>query len=111
MRQDVKDKWVEALNSGKYRQIQGFLATNDGGRCAVGVLADIAAEAGIVVRSSRPLGNGARQCLTYDKLAFSLPVAALKWADITEKDTNVIMDMNDVGTSFQFIANWIKENL
>jgi hypothetical protein len=111
MRKDIKDRWIAALQSGKYRQITGFLATDDGGRCAVGVLADLAAEAGVVVRRARPLGDGTKYRWAYDGLMYSLPTAALKWAGITEAETNAVMDMNDVEVPFSTIAEWIKENL
>jgi hypothetical protein len=111
MRQDVKEKWIAALNSGKYYQITGLLATDDGGRCALGVLADLAAAAGVVVQGTRRRGDGVRDCLAYDGLVFSLPAVVLKWADLTAKDADDVLDMNEDGVSFSLIAAWIKKFL
>jgi hypothetical protein len=111
MRKDVKDKWVEVLNSGKHHQIRLFLATNDGGRCALGVLADLAVEAGVVARYNFPPGNEKRYSLTYGNYTFSLPPAVHRWAEITERDAQIIMGMNESGKSFSEIAGWIKDNL
>lgn len=35
---DIKQKWVDALRSGEYKQGQGYLKTEDGGYCCLGVL-------------------------------------------------------------------------
>jgi hypothetical protein len=41
MNSDLRQRWIDALRSGNYRQIFGW--TNDGanGRCAIGVLQEI----------------------------------------------------------------------
>lgn len=45
MNKQIKSKWLKALRSGKYKQIQGFLtdSTDDGekGYCCLGVLRDV----------------------------------------------------------------------
>lgn len=41
MKQEYKDRWIEALESGKYRQGKHALQTRDGGFCCLGVLCDI----------------------------------------------------------------------
>lgn len=38
MREDVKDKWVAELRSGKHRQAIGRLLDQDGSMCCLGVL-------------------------------------------------------------------------
>ena len=40
MKEEIKDKWVEALRSGKYKQCKGRLQKKDG-YCCLGVLCDI----------------------------------------------------------------------
>lgn len=58
--QDVIRRWVDALRSGKYKQGEGALVTvefpEDGGErkeyhCCLGVLCELAAEAGVATRS------------------------------------------------------------
>lgn len=110
MRADIKDKWLAGLCGGKYRQIRLFLATDDGGRCALGVLADLAVEAGVVARDNPPT-SGTVYGLSYSGYSFSLPPAVLRWADISEKDAQIVMGMNESGKSFSDIAAWISENL
>ena len=41
-------KWVQALRSGKYKQAHGTLGKEDGSRCCLGVLCDLAVEAGVI---------------------------------------------------------------
>jgi len=40
MDKEVKQKWVDALRSGKYKQGQGYLRTPDG-YCCLGVLCEV----------------------------------------------------------------------
>ena len=37
----IKEKWLEALRSGKYRQTRGKLKSRNGAFCCLGVLCDI----------------------------------------------------------------------
>ena len=39
MNKEIKEKWIEALRSGRYNKIKGALKKDDG-FCAVGVLCD-----------------------------------------------------------------------
>lgn len=41
MNQEINQKWVEALRSGKYRQTRGKLKARNGAMCCLGVLCDI----------------------------------------------------------------------
>ena len=43
----LKAEWVEALRSGEYTQGTGRLRNDEGGRCCLGVLCDIAAAKGL----------------------------------------------------------------
>lgn len=44
----VAQAWVKALRSGKVEQAHGRLGMDDGSRCCLGVLCDLAVEAGII---------------------------------------------------------------
>jgi hypothetical protein len=54
MNQEVKDKWLSALRSDKYKQTTGLLNHNDEGFCCLGVLCEIAVEDGVIEK----VGNG-----------------------------------------------------
>jgi hypothetical protein len=41
MNKTIKKKWIEALESDKYRKGKGRLKSNDGSYCCLGVLCDI----------------------------------------------------------------------
>jgi hypothetical protein len=43
MKENIKDLWITALRSGKYKQSRGFLKTKDG-FCCLGVLCDVYAK-------------------------------------------------------------------
>lgn len=50
MNQDVKALWLTALRSGKYKQATGSLQTSDNKFCCLGVLCELAVEAGVIER-------------------------------------------------------------
>ena len=41
MNKEIKQKWIEALRSGKYKQTRGKLKGRNGAFCCLGVLCDI----------------------------------------------------------------------
>lgn len=48
MKPEIKQQWVEALESGEYRQGNGVLQTADDRYCCLGVLSDLAVKAGVI---------------------------------------------------------------
>jgi hypothetical protein len=44
MREDIKERWIDALISGEYRQGTGQLKDESGNYCCLGVLCDIVKE-------------------------------------------------------------------
>jgi hypothetical protein len=116
MKKEVKDRWVEALRSGKYSQTKGVL--RDGkGFCCLGVLCDIAKdELGINWRF-----NGR----SYDMKSYSLvlPTIVTEWAGLRDDQGMVFPNnndteeplfnppkLNDNGASFAEIADMIEQN-
>lgn len=98
----VKQKWIEALRSGDYPQAQRKLRSDDR-FCVYGVLCDIySKEFGVGWK-----GNAFLDCGTIP------PIAVLRWADFpkTFLRYNVPASMNDSGSSFAMIADWIEKNL
>jgi hypothetical protein len=100
----VRDQWCRALRSGEYQQTIGQL--RDGSAyCCLGVLTDLAAEAGV---------------FSWDALDDThygvLPEAVQDWAGLASEDPSLIFEphewisasgANDMGKSFAEIADLI----
>jgi hypothetical protein len=135
MDQVLKPKWVEALRSGDYEQIEGFLCA-DGKYCCLGVLCDVQGRDYIVTEDSRysddteqyedvelrsyDFGEDERKD-RYD--AIMLPIRYLEEVgiptDVWEGEggngdddvAHLLAKWNDNGKSFNEIADWIERNL
>jgi hypothetical protein len=128
---EVRDVWVAALRSGRYAQLRGALAFVDPdvvdeagddhrasvGYCCLGVLCQLAVDAGVPVEvTTTPLGSR-----RYDGELNYLPAAVRRWADLSSPNPRVtvglddewsLADLNDDGTSsFDDIAHLIEEQL
>ena len=89
---EIKRKWVEALRSGKYEQCKGHLRQNDA-FCCIGVL-------------------GAIQHINFESLRLDtsrLPKHYGAGLEISKQMQ--LASMNDEGTSFVKIADYIEEHL
>lgn len=108
MKQEVKDKWIEALRSGEYEQGIGRLRSSENKFCCLGVLCEV---------------QGVESHLNHDEESYRyfgnkngfqslLPssVAIDDWK-LPYEDTSILMGMNDNGKSFNEIADWIEENV
>lgn len=126
MNPEIKEQWIKALRSGEYKQGIGQLhyRTKNGSSqfCCLGVLCDLAKQAGIVqefgssedttgVSVSYEIGaapSGWRKT-TY------LPQAVVTWAGLPCKNPEVgavsLAGRNDDGETFEEIANAIERNL
>jgi hypothetical protein len=91
MDKDIKEKWVKALRSGEYKQTRHVLRDDDG-HCGLGVLCAVQ---GIADRQIRGMQFWS------DKPEH--------WPD--EDQTKELADMNDTGSSFAEIADYIEANL
>lgn len=86
MKPEVKEAWIKALRSGKYKQGQRRLRTNDGKFCCLGVLCDISGLAewgtgkgpGAYQEPGDYLGEGA-----------VLPVAVQEWAGLEDGNPTI----------------------
>lgn len=99
MDQELKEKWVKALRSGEYPQGEGFLFMN-GAYCCLGVLNVCS---GISTEDIQGIAIGNTEALLfpngdYPKDRVSDPIMKL-------------MEMNDSGSTFPEIADWIEKNL
>jgi hypothetical protein len=100
--QVLKDKWLKALRSGKYRRGEGALCVSapHGGHkkyCCLGVLGECTGQ----LKKGEFHGNDAFLQSKNGDRSF-LVAASVQTA---------LAGMNDDGTSFAEIADWIEEHL
>lgn len=87
----LKDKWIKALRSGKFRQARGRLTKGKNHHCCIGVAA-------VVANPKIKLGVS-----TGDAAAL---------VGINSSEQQVLVDMNDhERRSFKTIADYIEKNL
>lgn len=131
----IRARWLERLRSGEYPQGRGKLCrlTADGTReyCCLGVLAELAAEDGIVAARVESSGGG----VLYvgpgaDREENYLPEAVVRWAGLAHVNPRVrvvdrallndtdgfgdargLANLNDGRASFATIADLIEEQL
>ncbi len=107
-RQTLKERWLEALRSGKYQQAKNFLRRDETHFCCLGVLCD-------VVDSSRwePLeaGPGYKHTHGHHGAIRYLPDWIARQGGFNEEVLDKAMSMNDKGKSFADIANFLEINL
>lgn len=108
MKKDVKDRWIKDLRSGKYRQGQGRLVSNevyaDPSFCCLGVLAegqDVPRRDGVFEFSGpAQVGIGL------------LPIEFCGKIGLRMDHRETLVMMNDrYAMSFGEIADWIEENI
>lgn len=140
MKTEIKDRWIEKLESDEYEQTTGELK-NDEGYCCLGVLCEVAVEDGIIKRSDDGLGyvapytSRASGEVTQYRENSSLPRVVADWAGLPDgfqgvnplvpfEDTTLdeddeyridnveLSELNDTyKLSFPEIAKLIKDNL
>lgn len=133
MNPEIKAQWVAALRSGEYQQGKRYLRrqwnNEEPQYCCLGVLCDLAAKAGVVTKSVKPLGLSLKA--TYygaeNKDDAKVPIRAIAdWAGLRHpipsvlveqdngafKDRVMLTELNDVaGYTFGQIADLIEEQL
>lgn len=118
MKQEIKERWVEALRSGKYEQGTGSLTTGSGRYCCLGVLCDLAVADGAIeppiVVEAGMLAYGTRGETEH------LPRVVQRWAGLDQDSPEVLVDpdegswqelveLNDnTGLNFHEIADLIE---
>lgn len=108
MNKEVKKKWIAALRSGEYNQIDGRLASEDGSKhCCLGVLCELGTKEKIcekVVDNSELIG--------YDDESHELPISVQHWAVINE-NPNICIDIeNDLNKEdSEKVLDYLKNNL
>ena len=110
MNADIKQRWVEALRSGQYKQGSGCLRTNNA-YCCLGVLCELHRQdfpgEGWQLASGHSLLFG--YISEYD---FHEPPAEVSaWTGLNPAVYDLLADANDSGADFPTIASLIDEML
>ena len=106
MKKEIADKWIEALESGKYKQAAGVLFDGEG-HCCLGVLCEVLGE--------KPEREHEDYSYQYDGDAGVLSEALMEKAGMSS-DNGMLSDgitlthENDTGKTFPEIAQIIREN-
>lgn len=137
MNPEIKDRWLEKLESGEYDQTSGELR-NDEGYCCLGVLCEVAVEDGVIERGEEVgyLTAYAGYYSSKSDVPFiensTLPKEVVEWAGLEDRNPTVpfsagcdgdcddyecmtdleLSELND-GEHLNFveIATYIRENL
>jgi hypothetical protein len=125
MNPQIKAEWMARLRSGEFEQGKRALQKN-GKFCCLGVLSEIAADAGVAERCSFNSVNGDGDpvvSVRYNDYTGTLSSEIGRWSglyglevpDEAGDPVNVetmLMHMNDhLGKTFPEIADWVEENL
>lgn len=126
MRPTIRDMWADALESGDYDQCKGALTIETDGKkahCCLGVLTELAAEAGVTQRAESP-GSLTGLIAYSDGTSLGAtalpPRAVMDWAGLDESNPHVdyagsrfaLAHLNDeLGLSFAEIAQLVRTQL
>jgi hypothetical protein len=106
MKKKLKQQWVAALRSGKYRQAKEYLHVPTFGYCCLGVLCDIVDDTKWVDWNNTRYNFGDRSKCTYP---------TLDWLDrigLLDNDAEHLTILNDIrNKTFSEIADWIETNI
>lgn len=131
MNPDIKARWVQALRSGQYNQGHGLLKRRESNHyCCLGVLCDIAVQEGVaaIVENETSYQDGVLYAdLQGNVSKEALPLGVAVWAGCShDPEVTVIREkrdgrcyeeaenltlLNDEGSTFAEIADWIEEQL
>jgi hypothetical protein len=109
MHQDIKERWVEALQSGNFTQGRGLLRSTDDRYCCLGVLCEVYRR-----YNHNNVDWTLRKSSTYydfmvgeEISSVALPKTIMAWAELNERQEGVLMNLNDRDVPFDAIANVI----
>ena len=111
MNPEVKQRWIEALNSDEYTQTKGCLRDSTG-FCCLGVLTDLYAKE----HDQEWKVNDMSNFYSFNGRNGTLYSEVLKWSGLETDDPNYLdgrvhlSQLNDDGYSFKRIAQIIEEN-
>lgn len=112
---EYKQKWIDALRSGKYKQGRAALRNiQEDTYCCLGVLCEIAGAKWTPVISHLEGSRYARATLDgYCSSTATPGLKILEAANLSFEDQDTLIQLNDgpQGKSFEEIAQYIEENL
>jgi hypothetical protein len=108
MNPELKTKWVKALRSGKFAQVEGYLKTENG-FCCLGVLAEIYG-CTVTPKSSEPGGETHIDGYVPNGGGELLPDDLANHIGITFVQQEYYAGMNDESNTFAQIADDIETN-
>jgi hypothetical protein len=120
MKEDVKAKWVEALRSGRFEQGRRALRKMDDTYCCLGVLCELAVEAGVIAPATVASQFGEPYGYLYAEETAGLPQAVQEWSGLHSSlgylpegfsNSSNLAAVNDSGNGFEVIADIIEEAL
>ncbi len=116
-KRQIRIAWLNALESGKYRQGNGALSIKTSGKhreyCCLGVLCELAAKEGVVKKNVR---KDVGSCTGYgeDDKTYYLPKEVKQWAGLKSDQgaysNTTLAIQNDDGKSFKEIAKLIRKH-
>ena len=107
---EIRAEWVKRLRSGDYKKGSIMLHnTGTGAYCPLGVLCEIAADAGVITR----LSDGTYQGHEADAPWFAFPPIEVNgWAGLTIEQMSEVCKVNDgSGMTFAEMADKIEREL
>ena len=114
---EVRNKWLEALRSGKYTQSKQYLKRKDGSMCCLGVLCDIQGVGWVDVGDYYVTSDSSYAWPTISDVGSEVYTAISDGVYDPECQKNdsvlytVLGHMNDMyGKSFEEIADYIEAN-
>lgn len=94
MNAEIKQAWLAAVKSGKYEFIVGRLKEEEGKYCPLGVLAELAVEAGVIPPPVKE--NGQWYYWAGDERMFAtLLGSVLNWAGLSRDAASRVWRIND----------------
>lgn len=122
MKEDIKNRWIAALESGKYLQGKDWLKYEDTNankqfHCCLGVLCELAIEDNVLEASKLAQGESkySLKIHSIDDSTKTLPIKVRDWAEMQSIDGGYIhfkrqtlAALNDSGKTFKEIAETIK---
>ena len=110
MNADIKQRWVEALRSGKYKQGSSCLKVNDS-YCCLGALCELHRQDFPDKGWQRASARGQLFGYISKDEAYLPPEEISDWASLGLSAYELLSDVNDSGADFPTIASLIEEML
>ena|SRR5882757_2168255 len=115
MNLEIARQWAERLRSGAIQQTGGGLGYTDGSRCCLGVVCDMAVEAGII---EAPTVQNGRLAYGKNPALDVLPYEVIVWTGLDTPNGyyrnpigsgHTLSEQNDIGMPFSEIADTIEK--